>query len=167
MTTSPLLIETARRLPLPVLQALAEATFVRVMASHPKLGRRLGEHSSKRFAFVVPELDLAFRIDPSKQTMTASRINRLPRTGMRAAHATATGSPAALMALLEGRTEGDTTRVFPDLAVCGDRAAMTALRDALRSDPIALPTAFGRGLGPLAPLAERLGSSLRRRMMSA
>jgi predicted lipid carrier protein YhbT len=165
MTTSPLLIETAKRLPMPVLQAVAEATLIRVLASHPGLAGRLGAHSTKRFAFVVPELDLAFRIDPSKRRVTASRINGLPRTGMKAAHATATGSLPALMALLEGRAEGDL--VSPDFAVCGDRAAMTALRDALRSDPIELPKEFGRSLGPLAPLAERLGSSLRRRLMSA
>lgn len=165
MPTSPLLIEAARRLPMPALQAVAEASLVRVLASHPELAGQLGAHSTKRFAFVVSELDLAFKIDPSKRRVTASRINGLPRTGMKAAHVTATGSLAALMALLEGRGEGDL--VSPSLAVCGDRAAMIALRDALRNDPIELSKEFGRSLGPLAPLADRLGPLLRRRRMPA
>ena len=165
MTTSTLLIEAAKRLPMPVLQAIAQATLVRVLASHPELAGRLGVHSTKRFAFVVSGLDLAFRIDPSKSRVTASRINDLPRIGLKAAHATATGSLAALMALLEGRVEANL--VSPDLAVCGDRAAMVALHDALRSDPIELSKEFGRSLGPLAPLAGRLGPLLRRRLMSA
>jgi len=166
MTTSPLLIEAAKRLPMPALQAIAQATLIRVLASHPDLAGQLGAHSTKRFAFVVSELDLAFKVDPSKHRMTVSRINGLPRTGMKAAHATATGSLAALMALLEGRTGGDLSPGSPELAICGDRAAMVALRDALRSDPVELPREFGRSLGPLAPLAERLGPALRRRLMS-
>ncbi|MEO8685146.1 MAG: hypothetical protein ABI414_09950 [Devosia sp.] len=165
MTTSPLLIEAVKRLPMPVLQAIAQATLVRVLASRPELAGRLGGHSTKRFAFVVSELDLAFRIDPSKHRVSASRINGLPRTGMKAAHTTATGSLAALMALLEGRAEEDL--VSPNLAICGDRAAMLALRDALKGDPIELTKEFGRSLGPLAPLAERIGPLLRRRLMSA
>jgi ubiquinone biosynthesis protein UbiJ len=71
------------------------------------------------------------------------------------------GSLSTLIALLEGRVDGDALFFSRDLAVEGDTEALLALRNAVDGEGIDLLRDFAMCLGPLAPVGVRLAGVTR------
>lgn len=141
-------------IPIGVVQQAARHAFATVMARHPALFDRLGEHAQRTFVFAPTDLPFAFAVTPADGGI------RVARPGVFvSADATVSGPLVLLLALLEGRVDGDATFFSRELEVTGDMEAIVALRNAVDDSRIDLPS----DLAPLAgPLAEPLRLTLER-----
>ena len=70
-----------------------------------------------------------------------------------------------LLALLEGRIDGDAMFFARSLSITGDMEAMLALRNALDDSGFDLPRDLGKAAGLLAPLVTRFAETVRRRAL--
>lgn len=156
-----IVIATVSRAPLPLVRAATGLVFRTVLDRHPGLFDRLGAEAHKRFAFAPSDLPFAFLIEPHRRAIAVHR----KRTRLRA-DATATGPIVLLLALLEGRLDGDALFFSRDLSVSGDMEAMLALRNALDDCSFDLPRDLGAAAGPLAPLVTRAAALVRDRALS-
>jgi predicted lipid carrier protein YhbT len=146
--------------PLPLVQQVTQLVFNQALRQHPNLFDRLGSHASKSFRFTPTDLDLSFIVVPARRTITVSRKARA-----KTADATAGGPMLTLLALLEGRIDGDAMFFARSLSIAGDMEAMLALRNALDDSGFDLPRDLGQAAGPLAPLVTRLAETVRRRAL--
>lgn len=146
-------------LPLSLVQAPSTLLFRRVLARHPRLFDRLGDHARKRFGFVPTDLPFAYEVLPS---VPAIRVVRPPALR---ADATISGPIVLLLALLEGRVDGDALFFARQLDISGDTEAILALRNALDDSDLDLPTAVGAMAGPLAVPVRRGCELLRDRLL--
>lgn len=146
--------------PLPLVQRATQLVFNQMLRQHPNLFDRLGSHASKSFRFTPTDLNLSFLIVPTQRRITVSR---------KAAdlHAdTAAGGPMlTLLALLEGRIDGDAMFFARSLSIAGDMEAMLALRNALDDSGFDLPRDLGTVAGPFAPLVTRFAEAVRHRAL--
>ena len=147
--------------PLPLVRAATRLVFAKVMKRHPGLFDRLGPEASKRFAFVPTDLPFAFLIEPARRRISVER----KKTPVRA-DATATGPILLLLALLEGRIDGDAVFFSRDLSVSGDMEAILALRNALDDCSFDLPRDLGASAGPLGPLVTLAAERIRERALA-
>lgn len=148
-------------LPIPVLQRATAAMLAQIMKRHPDLFGRLGEHCSKRFAFLPVDLPFAFMVEPARPAITVSRKGRPPKVD-----AAVEGPLFMLLALMEGRQDADALFFSRDLSVTGDMEAMLALRNALDDSGIDLPCDLGAFAGPFAPVVTGLANRLRGHVLS-
>jgi O2-independent ubiquinone biosynthesis accessory factor UbiT len=145
-----------RLVPVAVIELSARMLFRQVLAQHPSLFDRLGSHASKRFGFLPRDLDLAFAIDPWRRRLSVARRASAPRVD-----AAVSGSILTLLALLEGRIDGDAVFFSRELTITGDMEAMLALRNALDDCGIDLPRDLGAAAGPAGPAVTAVASRLR------
>lgn len=146
--------------PLPIAGAVTRRVFARMLDRHPGLFDRLGDEAGKRFAFVPTDLPFAFLVEPARRAISVRRKHApLP------ADATATGPLFVLLALLEGRIDGDAVFFSRELSVSGDMEAMLAMRNALDDCSFDLPRDLGAAAGPLGPLVTRLAAHVRARAL--
>ena len=148
------------RLPLPVIQQGARLVFNQMLRQHPTLFDRLGSHAAKSFRFTPADLDLTFLIVPARRSITVSR-----KSARMHADAAAGGPLLTLLALLEGRIDGDAMFFARSLSISGDMEAMLALRNALDDSGFDLPRDLGKVAGPFAPLVTRLAEMVRQRAL--
>jgi predicted lipid carrier protein YhbT len=148
--------------PLPLVRAVTRSVFTRVLDRHPGLFERLDAQARKSFAFVPTDLAFAFIVLPARRTISVQR----KRAPIRA-DATATGPFLILLALLEGRIDGDAMFFSRDLSVSGDMEAMLALRNALDDCSFDLPRDLGASAGPLGPLVRRSAARIRERALGS
>lgn len=141
----------ARPLPLGPVEILANAALSRVLQRHARLFDRLGEHSAKTFAFVPDDLPFAFVVSPASRRIMVRRPKRLLRADVRIG-----GPIATLLALAEGRLDGDAEFFARGLTVDGDMEAALALRNAMDDCRIDLPT----DLAPKGPLRKPVEAGL-------
>ena len=160
MSLPPLLTAPLDLVPLPVIEYVARTLFANILKSHPDLFERLGDYSGKRYCFSPTDLPLDFIVIPGNKSLTVLR------SGQPAADARISGPLVLLLALLEGRCDGDALFFSRDLSVSGDMEAMLALRNALDDSAIDLPKNLGSLAGPLAPFLNRAGCYVRRRALS-
>jgi predicted lipid carrier protein YhbT len=146
--------------PLPLLQGATRLIFDQMLRQHPGLFDRLGHHAGKSFAFMPSDLALTFLIVPERRSITVSR-----KTSDTTADACLSGPLLTLLALLEGRIDGDAFFFSRALTVSGDMEAMLALRNALDDSGFDLPRDLGKAAGPFAPLATRIAEAIRRRAL--
>lgn len=66
-----------------------------------------------------------------------------------------------LLALLEGKLDGDALFFSRDITVTGDMEAMLALRNALDDCNIDLPSDLGTSAGPFAPMVRGIANYVR------
>lgn len=151
------LLSAARLVPLPLAARLAEVLFEQVLQSHPKLFDRLGEYGRMNFAFVPTDLPFSFCIRPSERT-----IRTLRRRQPFDADATITGPLPLMLALAEGRVDGDALFFARRLVVDGDMEAVLALRNALDDNGIDIVKSFGRLSGPAVGATTRILEAFRR-----
>lgn len=167
MTRTPNPARLVALLPLPLLERLARLAFHQVLARHPALLARLDGHMAKRYAFLATDIGIAFVICPAARSVLVIPGKELPKTGLRAAHATVSGPLRVLLSLLEGSADGDAEFFVRTLTVAGDMEAVLALRNALDDADIDLPTDLGALAGPMSPLATRLGRAIRSAVLEA
>lgn len=161
MSLPPLLAAPLDLLPLPVIEYAAKALFANILKLHPDLFERLGDYSAKRYCFSPTDLPLHFVVVPGQKSLAVLR-----KSGKPVADAQVSGPLVLLLALLEGRCDGDALFFSRDLSVSGDMEAMLALRNALDDSAIDLPKNLGALAGPLAPLLNRAACYIRRRALS-
>ncbi len=137
-------------LPLFVIQRAVGLVFAQVMARHPALLDRLGDHGAKRYGFLPTDLPLSFVVEPSIPMISVLRRS-VPVT----TDAAIEGPLYLLLALLEGKYDADALFFSRDLSVTGDMEAMLALRNALDDCDIDLPLDLGAMAGPFGPLVTR------------
>ncbi len=156
------LMATARMVPLPVAACVASLLFQQVLKSHPKLFDRLGEYGKARFGFIPSDLPFAFSIRPSERTIRTFR-----RGDAIKADATIGGPLLLMLALAEGRVDGDAIFFARKLAVSGDMEAVLALRNALDDSEIDMVKAIGKLSGPFNRSMVGVLSSMRRRALES
>lgn len=145
--------------PMAIVQSATAAVFTRVLARHPRLFDRLGEHASKRFALVPTDLPFFYEVEPGIPTILVHRAG-----AGSTADATISGPIVLLLALLEGRVDGDALFFARQLEVAGDTEAILALRNALDDSALDLPTDLGAMMGPMGYPVQR-GLELARKLL--
>ncbi|MFC3704404.1 SCP2 domain-containing protein [Devosia honganensis] len=149
------------RVPLPLVQQAVGVVFRRVLRQHPGLFDRLGPYASRRFRFNPTDLDFSFVVHPAGPAISVYRAGKAPP-----ATAAVSGPLVTLLALLEGRIDGDAVFFSRDLSVTGDMEAMLALRNALDDCGFDLPRDLSGIAGPFAPPFRRLAEHLRERALA-
>ncbi|MBE0530109.1 MAG: SCP2 sterol-binding domain-containing protein [Rhodospirillales bacterium] len=120
---------------------------------HRAVFERLGEYGSRRFLVDPIDLPFAFLLMPRADDPQVHMV----RSGEEPnADVAIHGSFGTLIALLEGRVDGDALFFSRDLTVEGDTEALLALRNAVDGEGIDLLEDFVMSLGPLAPMGVRL-----------
>lgn len=137
-------------IPLSLAQRAANLAFTRVISCHPRLFDRLGEHATKTFAFVPTDLPFLFAVTPASRTLRVVRPDVCV-----SADATVKGPLVLLLALLEGRVDGDAEFFARALTISGDMEAIVALRNALDDSAIDLPSDLAPIAGPLAGVFQK------------
>lgn len=150
----------ARPLPPGLVQAIANAALARLLAKHPKLFDRLGDHARKSFVFAPTDLPFQFVVAPSSRIVTVLRRRNTMRTDVRVS-----GSIVMLLALAEGRLDGDAEFFARDLSIDGDMEAILALRNAMDDCRIDLPTDLAPIAGPVRRPVEAGLRALRRALL--
>lgn len=150
-------------MPEALLSKIAGDVFGAVLAAHPAIVDRLGDHAARRFDFVAADMDLRFRISPARRSIRLYRgAGSLPPEGE--ADAAVEGPLHLLLLLAEGGADADALFFSRDLAVTGDMEALLALRNALDDGRIDIPASLSGLAGPFGGLAERLARHVRHRV---
>lgn len=143
------------------MQAIANRALTRILATHPRLFDRLGDHGAKSFAFSPNDIGLTFVLKPSHETIVVLRPGQATR-----AHVTVAGPIVTLLGLAEGRLDGDAEFFARDLDIHGDMEAIVALRNAMDDCRIDLPKDLAPPRGPLRRPVEAGLQILRAFLMS-
>lgn len=151
------LARAARLLPLPLVRRLSRAAYTRLLAAHPDLFERLGEHAAKSFVFAPIELPFVFVVRP-RAGLNVRRRDPLPR-----ADVTLRGPLLTMLALLEGRADGDALFFAREIEITGDTESILALRNALDDNAIDLPRDLSPLAGPLSAIARAAMEQVRGR----
>lgn len=146
----------ARFVPPFLLTPLVSRAFMQVMRAHPGLFERLGEYVNKRFGFSPSDLPFMFVVEPSRPAITVFRKDAQVETD-----AAIDGPLVMLLALLEGKLDGDALFFSRDITVTGDMEAMLALRNALDDCNVDLPVDLGKAAGPFASLIQNVANYVR------
>lgn len=153
------LVLTISAMPVWAIQRTCGIAFDAVLRRHPTLFDRLGEYGTKRYVFEPTDLPFAFEVLPATRTIM---VRRTPSLDM--GDASVSGPLPLLLALLEGRIDGDAVFFSRDLEISGDTEAVLALRNALDDSELDLPTDLSSLAGPFrVPLRrglERIRSHL-------
>lgn len=157
----PLLTRPLDAVPLGIIERVCRLMFKRIGTAHPGLFERLGEHRTKRFAFLPTDVPLVFVVEPAKDSISVSR-----QTGDVVADAVTEAPLFMLLALMEGRCDADALFFSRDLSVTGDMEAMLAMRNALDASNIDLSKDLARLAGPFAPVAGRVIGEIRNRALA-
>lgn len=153
----PLLARIVRPLPLTPLQLPLSMVLRSVVARHPHIFERLGDHAGKRFGLEPSDLPFSFVLVPHPKRPSLTVVRRLP-AGLPIRIA---GPLLALLGLVDGSYDGDALFFSRDLMVEGDVEAVLALRNAIDDAGIDLVADAAALFGPLAPLGQRvLGEAL-------
>lgn len=127
---------------------------MRVMARrHADVFRRLAELHDRAFLIDPVDLPVCFLIRPGLPAPQMTVVDREPKSP---AAATIRGNLGALLALLEGRVDGDALFFSGSLSVEGDIEAVLMLRNALDGAEIDICRDLASAFGPAAGLLERM-----------
>lgn len=146
----------ARFVPPFLLTPLVSRIFRQIIRVHPGLFERLGDYVDKRFCFSPSDLPFAFVVEPARPAITVMRKDAAIESD-----AAIEGPLVMLLALLEGKLDGDALFFSRDITVTGDMEAMLALRNALDDCNVDLPTDLGKAAGLFAPLVENIAGYVR------
>ena len=136
-------------MPVWVVERTSRLALDMILARHPTLFDRLGEYASRRYLFTPTDLPLAFTIVPADKSI------RVQRPGPDAKGDAAISGPiVTLLALAEGRVDGDALFFSRELEISGDTEAVLALRNALDDSGLDLPRDLSPAAGPLHGVAQ-------------
>ncbi|WP_301267479.1 SCP2 domain-containing protein [Bradyrhizobium sp. WYCCWR 12677] len=148
-------------MPLLPLQLVLSGFLQRILRRNPGLLDRLGEHRRARFGIKPVDLPFAFIVEAAPPRLSA--VRELPQT----LDARVSASLANLLALVEGRVDGDALMFSRQLAIEGDMEAVLALRNAIDDAGIDLAEELVCLFGPLGELARRSFEFARDRLTSS
>ncbi|OKO87107.1 sterol-binding protein [Bradyrhizobium sp. NAS80.1] len=157
-TIPPLLALAMRPLPLLPLQLVLGGFLARILARNPGLLDRLGEHRRARFGIRPVDLPFAFIVEAAPPRLSV--VRELPR-GL---DAYVSASLANLLALVEGRVDGDALMFSRTLTIEGNIEAVLALRNAIDDAQLDLAEELALLLGPLGEPARRSFELVRDRL---
>jgi len=143
-----------RPLPLGPLNILLAAAIRRMHKAHKPAFERLGGAGSPNFWIAPSDLPFGFLLKTSEHAPSLKAFRDMP-TG--AAAATIRGPLAALIALLEGKIDGDALFFSRTLTVSGDTEAVLALRNAVDGSEIDLSDEAKKLAGPLSHVGSFVG----------
>lgn len=149
----PLVALAIRPLPLLPLQLVLAGFLQRICRRNPAIFDRLGAHASARFGIRPTDLPFAFVVEAAPPRLAVVRV--LPRR----LDARISASLANLLALLEGRVDGDALMFSRELVIEGDVEAVLALRNAIDDAQLDLVAELAALFGPLGgPAGRALGA---------
>lgn len=136
-------------IPRPIVGAALRHAAGRITARHPELLERLAPLAGLVIVIDVDEFPEALALTVADAPRRI-QVSPVPRHRVEAPAALIGGSFAALIALAEGRADGDALFFQRSIRFEGDTAAVLLLRNALDASEIDF---FGEVLPPLGPLA--------------
>lgn len=160
-TIPPLVALAVRPLPLLPLQLVLGGVLQRIHRRNPGIFERLGDHARARFGIKPIDLPFAFVVEAA--TPRLSVVRDLPRD----LDARISASLANLLALLEGRVDGDALMFSRELVIEGDVEAVLALRNAIDDAQLDLVAELSSLFGPLGGLAKRALEAARGRVIGS
>lgn len=152
---SPVLLIGLALRPLPVapLQAMLSLLTRAMARRHPQIFARLQTLGGAAIAIDASDLPYLFEFRPNA---SGDKLRLVPRGRDIAAIATIRGPLAALLALLQGRSDGDALFFSRILTIEGDTASVLTLRNAIDGAEIDLLAEIAAGFGRSGPLVARL-----------
>jgi predicted lipid carrier protein YhbT len=145
----------ARRAPRPFHAAALDLAMAAMARRHPRLFARLAPFSGAALLIEISDLAitllLRFGVPPSLRLAEAGDRER--------AAAGVSGPVTALLALLEGRIDGDALFFSRAIAIRGDTGLVVALRNAVDDAQIDVVADLCAVFGPFSPLARRVAPS--------
>ncbi len=145
----PILAVAMRPLPLLPLQLLLAGFLQRIMLRNPAIFDRLGVHARARFGIKPTDLPFAFVVEATPGRLSVVR-NLPPDLDARIS-----ASLANLLAMLEGKVDGDALMFSRELVIEGDVEAVLALRNAIDDAQLDLVAELSTLFGPLGGPARR------------
>ncbi|MBC8719853.1 SCP2 sterol-binding domain-containing protein [Ochrobactrum sp. Marseille-Q0166] len=161
MKIPPVVAASVRLVPPFLLTSLVSRVFLQVICAHPGLFERMGDYVDKRFGFSPLDLPFMFVVEPARSAITVMRKDAAVETD-----AAIDGPLIMLLALLEGKLDGDALFFSRDITVTGDMEAMLALRNALDDCNVDLPADLSKAAGPFAPIIKNIGVYVRDKMLN-
>jgi predicted lipid carrier protein YhbT len=159
----PLLARATRSLPLLPLEIALGAVLQRICRRHPHLFERLGTHRGKRFGIQPTDLPFAFVIRATTPSPHLTVVREFPAD----LDARISSSLFNLLALVEGRLDGDALMFSRQLIVEGDVEAVLALRNAIDNARIDFAAEIGSLFGLLGGLAQQILGAARNAVLAA
>lgn len=156
-TIPPLLARAITPLPLLPLEIALAGFLQRICRRNPQVFDRLGPHAGKRFGIRPTDLPLAFVVEASPRRPRLSVVRELPPD----VDASIASPLFNLLALLEGRLDGDALMFSRQLVIEGDVEAVLALRNAIDDVQLDLTTEASSLFGPLAEPVRRVLAAAR------
>ena len=141
-----------------LLQPFVTLGILAMRQRHPRLFERMGLHGNKTIRIEPSDLPFVFLLEPKADNPALSihKPHNAPR-----ADACIRGSLSALLALAEGREDGDTLFFNRELVFSGDTEAVIALRNAVDSARINLVNDLAYAFGPFEGPAKFFGEKIK------
>jgi predicted lipid carrier protein YhbT len=134
-----------------LLDPLLARVVALLLRRHPGVFERMDAHDGRCLRIVPDELGLAFELTVERRS---PRLSTASRDSNSEADAEIRGSLPALIALLEGRIDGDALFFSRELTISGDTELVLALRNSVDAARIDLIEDLSSLLGPAAGPAE-------------
>lgn len=161
MTLPPVVPRILRPIPVPVAELVGKLAFARVINRHPALLDRLGEFAGKTYCFSPIDLPFEFTVTPRLARVRAAHRGRILRYDAKIA-----GPVVLLLALAEGRLDGDAEFFGRQISIDGDMEAVLALRNAVENDAVDFVRDFAPAGGPLQGPAQMALDRLRTHLLA-
>ena len=160
---SPLLLLglAVRPLPTALLQPLFDAALRLVRRRHPDILERMEPWAEAAVCIDPIDLPFVLRLEPHPERPRLAVCRRGPGAAGEVA-ATIRGPLAMLVALAEGRVDGDALFFTRDLVIEGDTEVVVALRNAVDGAGISLIDDIATLFGPFAGAFRRLAGAAAR-----
>jgi O2-independent ubiquinone biosynthesis accessory factor UbiT len=156
------LAHAIRPLPLLPLEIALAAFLQRVCRRNPRLFERLGSHQAKRFGIKPTDLPFAFVIQAAAPRPQLAVVREFPAD----LDAHISSSLANLLALVEGRLDGDALMFSRQLVIEGDVEAVLALRNAIDDARLDFVAEIGGLFGPLGEPVKRILGAAREAVLA-
>jgi predicted lipid carrier protein YhbT len=159
----PLVAVAIRPLPLLPLQLALSGFLHRIWTRNPAIFDRLGPHAGARFGIKPTDLPFAFVVEAAPRRPRLSVVRELPRE----LDACVSSSLFNLLALVEGRVDGDALMFSRELVIEGDVEAVLALRNAIDDAQLDLVTELATLFPPLGGPASHVLRAARDRVIGS
>jgi len=156
-----LLAFAMRPLPLFPLQLVLAGFAQRIFRRNPQIFDRLGEHANVRFGIKPTDLPFAFIVEATSPFLSV--VRDLPQD----VGARISSTLVNLLALAEGKVDGDALMFSRELVIEGNVEAVLALRNAIDDAQLDLPTELSSLFGPLQEPARQVLEAAREKVIGS